>query len=42
VAELTARHVRVQVRGRDLEACRQALDDAGEAGAVRLAGGYET
>ena len=39
VPELTACHVAVQLLGCQLEARGQALDDAGEAGAVRLAGG---
>ena len=42
MAELAARHVRVEVLGAQLETRGQALDDAGQAGAVRLAGGYET
>ena len=42
VAELAARHVAVEVLGAQLEARGQALDDAGQAGAVRLAGGYQT
>ena len=42
VAELAARHVAVEVLGRQLEARGQPLDDARQAGAVRLAGGYQT
>ena len=42
VAELAARHVVVQILRAQLEARRQALDDAGQAGAVRLAGGDQT
>ncbi len=41
VAELAARHVRVDVLGREREPRGQALDDARQAGAVGLAGGYE-
>ena len=40
--ELAARHVAVEVLRRQLEAGRQALDDARQAGAVRLAGGYKS
>ncbi len=42
VAELAARHVLVQILRAHLEARGQALDDAGQAGAVRLAGGDQT
>ena len=41
VAELTPRHVPFDVLGRQHEPRGQALDDAGETGAVRLAGGCE-
>ena len=41
VAELAARHVAVDRLAVELEARGQALDDAGQAGAVRLAGGDE-
>ena len=41
VAELAARHVGVEVLRAQLQARRQTLDDAGQAGAVRLAGGYQ-
>ena len=42
VAQLAAGHVVVEVLGPQLKARGQALDDAGETGAVRLAGGDET
>src|SRR5205807_3099337 len=42
VAELAARHVPVEVLGRDLQARGQALEDARQARTVRLAGGCET
>ena len=42
VAELAARHVAVELVLGELEARGQALDDARQAGAVRLAGGDET
>ena len=42
VAELAAGHVVVEILGAHAEARGQALDDAGQAGAVRLAGRYET
>ena len=42
VTELTAGHVSVEVLGAQLETRGQALDNAGQAGAVRLAGGYQT
>src|SRR5439155_5305931 len=42
VTELAARHVPVEILGRDLEARRQALEDARQARTVRLAGGCET
>ena len=42
VAELAARHVVVEILGAQLQARGQALDDAGQAGAVRLAGGDQT
>src|SRR3954470_1164301 len=41
VAELAARHVAVDRLAIELEAGGQPLDDAGQAGAVRLAGGDE-
>src|SRR5436305_94257 len=41
VAELAAGHVGVEILGRHLQAGRQALDDARQAGTMRLAGGYE-
>src|ERR1700728_38095 len=42
VAELTARHVAVEVLGRKLDTGRQALDEASETGTVGLASGDET
>ncbi len=42
VAELAARHVGVEVLGRQREARRQPLHEAGEARAVRLAGGDQS
>ncbi len=42
VAELAARHVGVEILRAQLQARGQALDDAGQAGAVRLAGGYQS
>src|SRR5262249_37329253 len=42
VAELAAREVRVQILGAHLQAGRQTLEYAGQAGSVRLAGGSET
>ena len=42
VTELAARELVVEVLGAKLEPGGQPLDDACEAGAVRLAGGYET
>ncbi len=42
VAELAARHVAVEVLGGQLQARGQPLDDARQARAVRLAGGYQT
>ncbi len=41
VAELAARHVGVEILGAQRETRGQALDDAGQTGAVRLAGGYQ-
>jgi hypothetical protein len=41
VSQLAARHVDVDVARRQLEAGRQPLDDAGQAGTMRLAGRYE-
>jgi hypothetical protein len=42
VAELATRHVTVEILPSQLEARRQALDDARKTRAMRLAGGYET
>jgi len=42
VSELAAGHVPGDVLRGQLETSRQALDDACQAGTVRLAGGYET
>jgi hypothetical protein len=42
VAELAAGHVAIEILGADLKARGQTLDDAGQAGAVRLAGRDET
>ena len=42
VAELAARHVGVEVLRAQLQTRGQALDDAGKAGAVRLAGGDQS
>jgi len=41
VAQLAPGHVLVQILRVDLKARGQALDDAGEAGAMGLAGGGE-
>ena len=42
VAQLSPGHVLVEIARRDHEPCGQTLDDAGQARAVRLAGGYQT
>ena len=42
MAELAARHVAVQILRAHLQTSRQALDDAGQARAVGLTGGYQS
>ena len=42
MAELAPRHVAVEILRGKLEACGQTLDDACQARAMRLTGGYQT